>query len=127
MPPLWLLQIMKSSLDPRHLKRKEIIKELFSESYTHQRKLSEETRKILKSIKKIDRIISTSAPTWPVENLNKIDLAILRLATYELTKGLHPPKVIIDEAIELAKEFGGETSPSFINGALGFLLKKLKK
>ena len=51
-----------------------------------------------------------------------MDLAILRLAVYELQIGKTAPKnVIIDEAIELAKEFGGESSPSFVNGALGKL------
>jgi N utilization substance protein B len=53
----------------------------------------------------------------------KIDLAILRLAVYELEKRT-PPKVIIDEAIELAKTFGNDNSPKFINGALGSLFKE---
>jgi len=63
---------------------------------------------------------------WPVDKLNKIDLAILRLAIYELERKKTPPKVIIDEAVELAKEFGGENSPSFINGVLGTIYKEAK-
>ena len=61
---------------------------------------------------------------WPVDKLNKIDLAILRLAIYELENLEVPPKVVIDEAVELAKEFGSENSPSFVNGVLGTIYKE---
>jgi len=72
----------------------------------------------------IDEKITKIAPEYPIEKINKIDLAILRLAVYEMEiEKDKPPKVTVDEAIELAKEFGGETSPAFINGALGNLLK----
>lgn len=80
---------------------------------------------ILKELEKIDKLIIQAAPNWPIEKLNKIDLAILRLATYELKiKKKVPPKVIIDEAIELAKKYGSDNSPKFVNGALGALYKK---
>jgi len=72
----------------------------------------------------LDKEIATSAPQWPIDKLNRIDLSILRLATYEMINSDTPPKVIIDEAVELAKEFGGESSPSFINGVLGDILKR---
>ena len=68
--------------------------------------------------------IKKAAPTWPIEKLNKIDLAILRLAVFELENQQTPPKVVIDEAIELAKEFGAESSASFVNGVLGTIYKK---
>lgn len=69
-----------------------------------------------------------AAPKWPIEKINRIDLAILRLAVWELFyKRKTPPKVAIDEAIELAKEFGAENSPSFINGVLGTIFKKKEK
>jgi len=68
-----------------------------------------------------------AAPEWPLEQINKIDLAILRLAIWELTiKQKEPPKVIIDEAIELGKTYGSEKSSSFINGVLGTVFKNLK-
>lgn len=74
---------------------------------------------------KIDKAIETSAPQFPVDKISKIDVAVLRLAVYELLfEKSQPQKVIIDEAIELAKEFGGDKSPSFINGVLGHILKK---
>ena len=59
------------------------------------------------------------------DKINKIDLAILRLAVYELlVEKTQPPHVIIDEAIELAKEYGNESSSSFVNGALGNIIKQ---
>jgi len=72
-------------------------------------------------------MISKAAPTWPVEKLNKVDLAILRLAIYELKiKKKTPPKVIIDEAVELAKKYGADNSSKFVNGALGSLYAEKK-
>jgi transcription antitermination factor NusB len=110
---------MKTAKDPRHLIRVKIIKSLFAESFTHQKNLPEISKKIILKKKEIDNLIKKAAPTWPIDGLNKIDLAILRLAIFELKEEKTPPKVIIDEAVELAKEFGGESSPSFINGVLG--------
>ena len=68
-------------------------------------------------------MIKKAAPAWPVEKLNKIDLAILRVAVYELTNTKTPPKVIIDEAVEIAKKYGSEKSASFVNGVLGTIYK----
>lgn len=85
--------------------------------------LSAEAKVIVKNLKPLDKLIATSAPAWPVNKINKVDLAILRQAAFELIKTKTvPPKVIIDEAIEMAKEYGGESSPSFINGVLGKLI-----
>jgi len=117
---------MKTPQDPRHLKREKIIQEIFSFSFNQTKTRDETAQKIQKSIKKIDNIIKKSAPQWPIDKINKIDLAILRLAVYELTEKKEPVKVIIDEAIELAKKYGTENSPGFINGVLGDVLKKLK-
>ena len=71
----------------------------------------------------IEKSIESASPDFPVDKINKIDLAILRLATYELLIDKNEPQnVVIDEAIELAKEFGGDTSPGFINGVLGHII-----
>lgn len=110
---------MKTAQDPRHLKRIEAIQELFADSFAKQQKVSGLVKAILANKKTIDDKIKSAAPTWPIRKLNKIDLAILRLSVYELEKKSAPPKVIIDEAVELAKTFGSENSPSFINGVLG--------
>ena len=103
------------------------MKLLFSESFAHQGNLSERANLILKKSGKIDKEIEEAAPTWPVDKLNKIDLAILRLAIYELEEGKTPPKVVIDEAVELAKQYGSENSPSFVNGVLGTIYKNATK
>jgi N utilization substance protein B len=115
---------MKTNTDPRHLKRREVVKILFASSYIAQSTKSEMVEKILEVKDQIDRQIEKAAPAWPIDKLNKIDLSILRLAVYELLFTSTPPKVVIDEAIEIAKEFGAESSPSFINGVLGTIYKK---
>ncbi len=113
-----------SHVDQRHIKRQEIIQELFSLSF-HSQPTHEEAKRIMLEEKTIDAIIEQIAPEFPIEKINRVDLAILRLAVYEMevTKTI-PPKVAINEAIELAKEYGGEHSPAFVNGALGKLIQK---
>lgn len=115
---------MKTSTDPRHLRRREAVKVLFAQTFATQPSPPELVQKILRKEKKIDKLISVAAPQWPVDKLNKIDLAILRLAVYELENEDTPPKVVIDEAVELAKEYGSESSSSFINGVLGTIYKE---
>jgi transcription antitermination protein NusB len=115
---------MKSALDPRHKRRREIVKELFAYSFTSQKLVSPDTKLIIKSIEKLDKKIQKGAPSWPIDKINKIDLAILRLATYELMEAKTPPKVVIDEAVELSKEFGSESTPGFVNGVLGAIVNK---
>ncbi len=75
----------------------------------------------------IDSIIGPAAPDWPVDQIAKIDKAILRIGVYELMI-VHdvPPKVAINEAVELAKTFGGENSSKFINGVLGTIYRNSK-
>jgi len=115
---------MKTGNDPRHQERREIIKELFAYSFYPKNKIKTKTAAIVKHLKEIDKTIEKVAPEFPIANLNRIDLAILRLAIFELLiEKKAPPKVVIDEAIELGKEFGSETSPRFINGALGAAMK----
>ena len=87
----------------------------------------DERRSVLDEHDLPNKKIAEAAPQWPTEKLNKIDLAILRLATHELQDTKTPPKVVIDEAVELAKEFGSESSPSFVNGVLGTILKEIEK
>ena len=79
----------------------------------------------MENLDAIDGKIVVLAPEFPIDKINKVDLAILRLGVYELTiDTTQPERVVIDEAIELAKEFGNDASPGFINGALGKLVKK---
>ena len=76
----------------------------------------------------LDEIITKAAPEWPLEKIANVDRNILRLGLAELLYGDRtqvPPKVAIDEAIELAKNFGGETSGKFVNGVLGAIYKEM--
>ena len=114
---------MKTIKDPRHQKRREAVKSLFAETFTPQESKPDLVRSILKNKEKIDADIRSAATEWPIDKLNKIDLAILRLAVFELQTTKTPPKVVIDEAVELAKEFGAESSPSFVNGVLGTIFQ----
>lgn len=114
---------MKTATDPRHRYRSEIMQALFASSF--HKKPQTKIKYIWDRLDEIDPKIVFSAPDWPLDKLNPIDLAILRLAVYELllVDNKQPYKVIIDEAVELAKEYGGSSSPAFINGALGKLVE----
>lgn len=115
---------MKTAKDPRHLKRIKLMQELFSWGFNTKKKPAEGIKKITSNLKKIDKLISKSAPNRPIEQINRIDLAILRLATFELIIEKDAPlKVVIDEAVELGKQYGSDSSASFINGALGKLVQ----
>ena len=85
---------------------------------------------VQKKISQIDKIITEAAPEWPVEQINIIDRNVLRIGLYELLysdKEAVPPKVAINEAIELAKTFSGESSGKFINGVLGTVYKEIEE
>ncbi|MBU6390208.1 transcription antitermination factor NusB [Patescibacteria group bacterium] len=85
-------------------------------------------RSIMEKRENIDNIISKAAPDWPLEKISIIDRNILRIGLYELLfadKGEVPEKVAINEAIELAKTYGGDNSGKFVNGVLGSVYKEL--
>lgn len=114
---------MKNPLDPRHKKREQAVEDLFKLQF-HKQRAGEYAKQIISQINLLDVEIEKAAPDFPIEKINRVDLAILRLAFYELlVEKNQPQRVIIDEAIELAKEYGGEKSPGFINGALGRFIK----
>lgn len=136
---------MKSNTDPRHNARKIALTTLFCWMFNEpeldscivmSKELLEETeiddvltKKIITTVQNnveaIDKIIVESAPEWPIEKISKIDLIILRISTAELLFDIKTPtKVAIDEAIELAKDFGNETSSKFVNGVLGSIVTK---
>ena len=86
------------------------------------------TKGVLEKRRDIDLIIEKAAPDWPIDKISVIDRNILRIGLYELLfadRGQVPPKVAINEAIELSKSFGGETSSKFVNGVLGAVYKEL--
>lgn len=89
--------------------------------------VEELTRGVAKEAEQLDAQIQPIAPEWPLQQIARVDHVVLRIGAYEL---LHhediPPKVIINEAVELAKAFGGDNSSRFVNGVLGTLLRQLK-
>jgi N utilization substance protein B len=98
-------------------------KSLFAGSFTDQPEKPSRVQKIYTNIDQIDAIVQKCAPEWPISQINRVDLAVLRQAVYELLfKTQTPSKVIIDEAVEIAKRYGGKTSSSFVNGALAAAL-----
>lgn len=114
---------MKTPNDPRHQKRITRMQRLFSHSFGSAD--SADITPILKHLPTIDQYIQIAAPEWPIEKIAKIDLSILRLAVWELEfEKKNPPKVIIDEAVELGKSYGNDHSAKFINGVLGTIMKK---
>lgn len=85
---------------------------------------------IEKHLTEIDKIIEKAAPEWPLAQIPIIDRNVLRIGLFELlysNKDEVPPKVAINEAIELAKTFSGQTSGKFVNGVLGTVYKQLEE
>ncbi len=78
---------------------------------------------VVNELEEIDRLIYSFAPTWPVDQLPSVERNVLRVAIFEIISGVGtPPKVAVNEAVELAKTFGSESSPKFVNGVLGSVL-----
>lgn len=110
---------MQVSTDPRHLKRQEYLQILFQWDFRHHKVHDPYVEKIVENMSTIDETIQKQATMWKIDEMAKIDVAILRLAVWELLFEKTPKKTAIDEAIELAKEYGNEKSASFISGVLG--------
>lgn len=76
--------------------------------------------------KELDTELQPIAPEWPIDQIARMDRVVLRMGLYELKYGKGvPPKVVINEAVELAKAFGSENSSKFVNGALGTALRQI--
>lgn len=117
---------MKLKSDPRHRARIVAVKNLFEVSFRPKAQVeSPIVSEVVAKRREIDRLLKKYAPAWPIAQIAPIDLAILRLAIYELLfkTEKEPYKVVIDEAVEVAKEFGSARSASFINGVLGSVVK----
>lgn len=83
---------------------------------------------VLEHIVELDKIIEKAAPQWPLDQIAIVDRNVLRLGIYELLFGNReevPPKVAINESIELAKTFGGDASGKFVNGVLGTIYREI--
>lgn len=85
------------------------------------------THGVADSADKLDATIQPIAPEWPISQIARVDRTILRMAVYEMTElDDAPPKVVINEAVELAKAFGSDNSSKFVNGVLGTILRSLQ-
>ncbi len=144
---------MKKATDPRHLARVLALQYLFSIDFKTDPTIGERLQytedeiaeideiekfdgklfnTIVEGIKnngeEIDNVIRKYAPQWPIEQIKRVDLVILRIAILEgFIAKITPPKVAIDEGIELAKDFGGNASDKFVNGVLGAIYEIIKK
>lgn len=123
--------------DQRHVKRIKLMQHLFAETFDPNQHSSpqetfdaahrlpanevvqQEVQQIIAELDEIDARLQQHAPERPLVEINQVDLAILRLITWESKHKKTPKKVLIDEAVELAKEFGSESSSRFVNGVLG--------
>ncbi len=115
---------MKISSDPRHRWRIRQFKLLYQSLFQTGDLSQKQVQEILKLQTKIDRLIRKYAPEWPIDKINKVDLSILRLAVYELLTKHAPYKVVINEAVEIAKTYGSDRSGAFVNGVLGKMIKQ---
>ncbi|OGK08305.1 transcription antitermination factor NusB [Candidatus Roizmanbacteria bacterium RIFCSPHIGHO2_01_FULL_35_10] len=124
-------------MDIRHLQRTKIVQNLFAYSFGRHmtappiKKLpfslpfpeEQKTQKIIKKLKTIDKLIKKYASRYPLANISRTDLSILRVSIYDLMlEKKTPPKVVINEAVEMAKEMSGENSFAFVNAILGKIL-----
>ena len=110
-------------MDKRHARRLKIVQQLYAvmhEDSLTSKNLTEKTKEILNHTNNFDLRVHDVAQKYTVDKIAKVDISILRCALYELLiEKKVPPKVIINEAVELAKELGSEKSPSFVNAVLG--------
>ena len=82
---------------------------------------------VSKNAEQLDALLTPVAPQWPISQIAMMDREVLRMAAFELGSRVTPPKVVINEAVELAKSFGAENSSRFINGVLGTLYRQMNQ
>ena len=101
--------------------------ERYDETIEDKDFVSKLVKGVAKKVKSLDETLQPIAPEWPLEQVARIDRTILRMALYELTEMAKqvPPKVAINEAVELAKAFGSDNSSKFVNGVLGTAYRTL--
>jgi transcription antitermination factor NusB len=117
------------TVDPRHVRRIHLMQNMFAYSFHQSDDLLSnfktdhpELQELIAQLLEIDAQIQQFAPERPLPQINKVDLAILRIIVFEWKTSQTPKKVLINEGVELAKEFGTESSPKFVNGVLAQLL-----
>ena len=118
----WDFNGKKSNTDFDQLIRNDF--ENFAPGFDDHGFVSGKIKGVMDNIEKIDGLITKYATDWPLEQITIVDRNVLRIGAYELLFDKEiPPKVAINEAIEIAKAFGGESSGKFVNGVLGAMYK----
>jgi transcription antitermination protein NusB len=121
-------------IDPRHERRAKLMQTVFALMFSgeedqdlEQLEYLDEAREIIKKSELLDKQITQYAPERPLTEINQVDLSVMRVIIFESQEKNTPKKVLIDEAIELAKEYGSDSSPKFVNGVLGKVLMEEDK
>jgi N utilization substance protein B len=120
---------MTEMIDPRHERRAQLMQTVFALMFSGEESQElndllylDEAREVLAQKEETDAIIMHHAPERPLTEVNQVDLAVMRVIIHESKTKDTPKKVLIDEAVELAKEYGSDSSPKFVNGVLGKVL-----
>ncbi len=118
-------EVAEKDLDRQAVLKRNI--DRYSEVVDDQEFISSLVEGVLRRQDQLDSVIQPIAPDWPLSQIARIDRAILRIGVYELmfNKSV-PSKVVINEAVELAKSFGADNSSKFVNGVLGTAYKQLE-
>lgn len=87
--------------------------------------IKEKTKDIFEKMPEMDELIDASSDKWSIDRIAKIELALLRVAVYDIKYGEVPVQVAINEAVELSKKYGEDKSSKFVNGVLGQIVKRL--
>lgn len=124
-------QDFRASCGDKSFKLAETLKrniERYNETVDDQEFIEELVKGIDKNTKQLDEMLQPLAPEWPIDQIARMDRIVLRIGAYELVHSSKkvPAKVVINEAVELAKAFGGDNSSKFVNGVLGSLLRQLE-
>ena len=125
------MSLSDTAPDPRHIHRVMLVQQIYAQMFGQlapssdvDQAVVEEAMLITQEMDTIDARIREFAPKYPLDQVAKTDLAILRVAVYELTiKKTEPTKVIINEAVDLAKEMGSERAFAFVNAVLGAIVQ----
>jgi N utilization substance protein B len=121
-----VLQVLCEVDTVRHNAEEVLGRRIMNENFSHSAEefLQGLSNGVLEELPEIDKIIAKFAPSWPMNQMAVVDRNLLRMAIYEMVMDVEtPPKVAINEAVELAKVFGSESSPKFVNGVLGSVME----
>jgi len=117
------IEVEEKNLDQQAVIKRNISR--YSEVVDDKKFISDLVEGVMKYQKVLDDIIQPVAPDWPLDQIARVDRTILRIGVYELKYSENVPgKVVINEAVELAKSFGADNSSKFINGVLGTVYKQ---